>query len=293
MDSDALVLGAGLIGLAIARELKKAGLSVIVNEKAKAGQEASWAGAGMLSPHGETLPDSFWAQKAVESLNHYPAWVAELEKESGHKIDYRQCGSIEYFGSEQKAYPDEALVDPRDLLLALATDLDIREDTEVLKINSRAAKWIIVAAGAWSGSISGMPPSFPVRGHLLAYDMPPGSLGPILRQGHTYVIQRSNGLTIVGSNEEAVGFNRKLDHDVLKDLEHRGASLWPALQGKKPVNAWCGFRPATPSGLPEVGRIDGTNIWRAYGHFRNGILLAPVTAKLVAQQIIESSSGRD
>lgn len=293
MDTEAIVIGAGLIGLAITHELKKAGLSVSVLERGAVGKEASWAGAGMLSPHGETLPSSFWSKKAFQALEEYPAWVMELEQGTGCTIDYRACGSIEYRDSEKHEFPNEAIVDPRGLIHALAKDVDIREGVTVDEIDPASAKWIIVAAGAWSGMLPGLPPSFPVRGHLIAYDMPPGSLGPILRRENTYILQRSNGLTIVGSNEETVGFNRDLDQDVLRDLERRGASLWPELEGKRPVDAWCGFRPATPSGLPEVGRIDGTNIWRAYGHFRNGILLAGVTAKMVAQQIMDARTEKD
>ncbi len=290
MDSDAIVIGAGLIGLAISRELTRAGISVTVLEKGKTAKEASWAGAGMLSPHGENLPNSFWAEKAVESLHLYPSWIKEISTETGLRIDYRACGTVEFHGSERREFPDEALVDPRELTAALAQNADLQEGREVFSLDELKARWIIVAAGAWSGSIRGLPVSFPVRGHLLGYEMPPGSLSPILRRGNTYVAQRSNGFTLVGSNEETVGFNRELDSETLNDLEIRGAALWPELQGKRPVTAWCGFRPATPSGVPEVGRIEGTNIWKAYGHFRNGILLAPVTAKMIAQQIISASS---
>ncbi len=289
MDSDAIVIGAGLIGLAISRELTRAGISVTVLEKGKTAKESSWAGAGMLSPHGENLPNPFWAEKAVESLRLYPSWIQEISTETGLHVDYRACGMVEFHDAERREFPDEALVDPRELAAALAQNTNIQEGREIHSLDQLKAKWIIVAAGAWSGEISGMPSSFPVRGHLLGYDMPPGSLSPILRRGNTYVVQRSNGFTLVGSNEEVVGFNRDMDSEILKDLELRGADLWPELQGKRPVDAWCGFRPATPSGIPEVGRIDGTNIWKAYGHFRNGILLAPVTAKLITQQIISAS----
>lgn len=286
LDLDSIVIGAGIVGLSIARELRKAGLNVVVLERGSAGREASWAGAGMLSPHGEKLPDAFWAAKAHEALTRYPTWVCELEAETGRKIDYRASGSVEYDSAGTKTeFPDEAIVDPRDIVAALRQNLEIREGTEVREIDPKAAKTIIVAAGAWSGSFRGLPPSVPVRGHLISYDMPPGSLIPILRRGHTYILQRSNGLTIVGSTEENVGFDRTLDREALVDLEKRGVALWPELAGKRPVDAWCGFRPATPSGLPEVGQISGTNVWRAYGHFRNGILLAEVTARIIAEDI--------
>lgn len=242
----------------------------------------------MLAPHGESLPGPFWTAKAFEALDRYPSWIRDLEAESGKRIDYLLCGSVEYGPNGQRECPNEAIVDPREIMAALRQGQNIREGVEVTEIDQQSARSIVISAGAWSGGISGMPPSLPVRGHLIAYDMPPGSLGPFRRRASTYILQRSSGLTVVGSTEEQVGFDRTLDREALTDLERRGAALWPELEGLRPVEAWCGFRPATPSGMPEVGRIPGTNIWRAYGHFRNGILLAPVTGELVAREIIES-----
>lgn len=198
---------------------------------------------------------------------------------------------------QRKEFPDEAQVDPRHILAALRTSLDVREHTTVDAIREAGnsveaggvtARAAVIAAGAWSGLIPGMPASYPVRGHLLGYGLAPDSLPTILRSGHTYILQRANGYTIVGSTEEEVGFDRTLDFEALADLKRRGEALWPELKAHEPVDAWCGFRPATPSAIPQVGRLGDRNIWTAYGHFRNGILLANVTAKLIAADITSS-----
>jgi glycine/D-amino acid oxidase-like deaminating enzyme len=115
--------------------------------------------------------------------------------------------------------------------------------------------------------------------------MAPGSLGPILRHGHTYVMQRSNGFTIAGTSSETVGFDRMLDAAVVADIHARGCELLPALCAAGEPEAWLGFRPATADLEPHVGRLENTALWLAYGHYRNGILLAPATAARLARLI--------
>jgi glycine oxidase len=151
----------------------------------------------------------------------------------------------------------------------------------------------VLAAGAWSGAIpvSGVggrieiPVSFPVRGHLLGYALEPGSVGPILRHGHTYVMQRSSGFTIAGTSSEQVGFDRALDPAIVEDIRARAGELVPRLRSAAEPTAWLGFRPATAGFEPAIGRVGDACLWLAYGHYRNGILLAPATAKRVAGEI--------
>jgi glycine oxidase len=248
----------------------------------------------MLAPNGELLPGEWWTRLAFDSLNTYPEWVAQLERASGRPIDFRICGAREFRGGTVREFPEEAIVDPRDLTAALAALVPVRtgakvtgwdegpDGVTVLGIRARA---LVVSAGAWSGLLPGLPPTEPVRGHLLAYAMSPGSLGPILRRGPTYILQRRNGITLVGSTEQRVGFDRAMDAAALAELALRGAALWPELGGRKADDAWLGFRPATPSGVPAMGRMKGRPVWLAYGHFRNGILLAPKVAGLLAAEI--------
>jgi glycine/D-amino acid oxidase-like deaminating enzyme len=123
---------------------------------------------------------------------------------------------------------------------------------------------------------------------LLGYQLEPGSLPRILRRGHTYILQRSSGFTIAGSNEQRIGFDRHVDEHICHEIEERAAELWPRLRNETPVRRWIGFRPSTENMELQMRRIPETNVWLAYGHFRNGILLAPVTAQRIAAEIIAS-----
>jgi glycine/D-amino acid oxidase-like deaminating enzyme len=208
-------------------------------------------------------------------------------------------------------YPDDTLVDPRDVTRALACacrkrGVRICEQTRVqdVRLAGKRAEVetgggvlsgsaAVLAAGAWSGSIPvhgedgpvAIPATFPVRGHLLGFALEPGAVGPILRHGHTYVMQRSSGFTIAGTSSEQVGFNRELDPAILSEIRERAAALLPLLRSAPEPTAWLGFRPATEGFEPVIGRLADTCLWLAYGHYRNGILLAPATAARVRDEI--------
>jgi glycine oxidase len=200
-------------------------------------------------------------------------------------------------------FPGDAIVDPRDILPALrsaclARGVKILESTPVLRAEWRAGRAIVVtadgeltadgavlAAGAWTSDIRvafPAPRTFPVRGHLLGYRLSPGALMPILRRGHTYLLQRSSGFLLAGASSETVGFERTIDPVIVDRLRENAERLFPPLRGLEP-EPWLGFRPATPSFLPEIRPLGDSAIWLACGHFRNGILLAPATARLVTQ----------
>ena len=129
-----------------------------------------------------------------------------------------------------------------------------------------------------------LPQVKPIKGHLIGFDLEPGALGPMLRREHSYVLQRSNGFLIAGSTEEDVGFDRSINSTICEEIRRRAAELWPALESAPPSKRWIGFRPYAEA--PHIGRVGNTNVWLAYGHFRNGILLAPVTAQRVAAEIL-------
>ena len=335
---EAIVIGAGIIGSSIAWCLARRGLSVALFEAVAAGCEASGASAGMLAPGGEFGMGSPWTGRAIESLAEWPAFAAELSEHSRLAIDYRACGALEFAYSEGEwdelrvraqaqaglgirstpvgesdaspycepgfrgaiHYPDDAIVDPRDVMSSLTAVCRniLREHCPVLSIElkpdsvvvnsaggSLEAQCAVLAAGAWSSMLADCPESFAVKGQLNGYPLTPGSIGPLLRRGHTYVLQRSSGYTIAGSTAERVGFDRTVNALLTDDIHARAASFVPLLRGLQPTDAWCGLRPATASLEPEVRRVPGSNLWLAYGHYRNGILLAPVTARLIADEI--------
>ena len=295
---DCLIIGAGLIGASLAWRLGQRGYSVTLVDAGGFCGEASSAGAGMLSPEGERFPDDVWADRARESLRLYPGFVAELERESRMSIDYTVCGAIE--GGRE--FPNEAIVDPRDLGWALRNALDhhnvtllehraigaIEVKDDRVKAEEFKARTVVIAAGAWSGQIKvngqDLPATIPVKGYLLGYEGAP-KLGPIRRDGHTYILQRSNGYTIAGSTEQTIGYDRSIDPELVAELRARAGSLWAPLAEIEPTDIWTGLRPSTETGRIYTECWDRQPLWLAYGHYRNGILLAPWTANYLAGEI--------
>jgi glycine oxidase len=314
-----IVAGAGIVGLSCAWRLAQRGLKVTVFDAREAASEASWAGAGMLAPGGECESDTPLARLFLRSLDLYPDFVGELEAESGCPIDFRRCGGLEvaftdaestaldrradaqqslgvrseparYRSWPARFYPEDAIVDPRDITRALLIacrkrGVQIREHEPVERIPDNH-EGILIAAGAWSSALyPGLPPTVPVRGHLIAWSKPPGLLPHILRNGHTYLLQRTSGLLIAGSTTEHVGFDRTLDESAIADIHARASLLLPELANQPPDECWNGFRPGIEAAGPAIGRIPGTSVWTAFGHYRNGILLAPETARLIAENV--------
>ena len=155
------------------------------------------------------------------------------------------------------------------------------------------ASFAVIAAGAWSSGIAvtidnqpfPLPRSFPIKGHLLGYRLPAGSLAATVRHDHTYVLQRADGFTIAGSSTEDAGYDRTIDPQIVSAVATRAGALVPALASLKPESVWVGFRPATDAAAPRIGRVDPSRLWLAYGHYRNGILLAPATCDRICQEI--------
>jgi glycine oxidase len=348
------VAGAGIIGMSIAWRLAQRGWQVTVFDKGTIGSEASWAGAGMLSPGGEVERPSEWAALSIESHKLYAGFVRELEAESGVSIDYQQCGAVQLAYSEREwqdaqaraavqasagieakrltakqvttfwprirneglagalFYAGDAIVDPRDVMAALKgacnkAGVSVLEDAAVRRVVIRAnhvsieaeshtetCDAVVIAAGAWSSSIeaSGVPAfpgSEPVKGYLLGYRQPAQTCGTIVRHAHTYLLQRANGLLIAGSTEERAGFDRGIDPKRVEALHRSAAHLMPHLSDtylgdSAAMEAWAGFRPA--SDALQLGSWHSERLLLAYGHFRNGILLAPVTAERILEKII-------
>ena len=280
---DVLVVGGGLIGTAIAWRAAQKRARVTLVDAGNLGGEASPAGAGMLSPESESIGDL-----GVESLKMYPAFVEELRAETNFSIDFRVCG-CQVIGGE--FYANDALVDPADLLRALRCACELHH-VQVIRqrmdsVNATHYDAVVIAAGAWSSRIKighALPEVIPVKGHLVGFQLKPGLLGPYLRREHFYVLQRSSGFLIAGSNEEQSGFDTGINEVVCEEIQCGAAELLPVLAGREPDRKWIGFRPYSPGG-PHIGRLSDTNIWLAYGHHRNGILLTPLTAAKIAAEL--------
>jgi glycine oxidase ThiO len=205
-----------------------------------------------------------------------------------------------YQNRNARHYPTDAIVDPLSVTHALLAacrkrGVEIHEHEPVIEIlpdgsgvRTHAGDYrsdrVLIAAGAWSSALfPGLPKVYPVRGHLVYFEMEPGLLKTVVRNGHTYVLQRESGGVVAGSSMEDAGFDRTLDTAIVEDIHRQAAKLVPQLADVTPVDCWNGLRPATDVG-PVIGRVADTNIWTAYGHFRNGILLTPDTAQTIANE---------
>jgi glycine oxidase len=212
-------------------------------------------------------------------------------------------------------YPDDAIVNPRELCRSLvlactkaAVELfsvsaveqihvSPNEATLYVKTITRKNRKVIIgrrfraavlAAGAWSSSIpvSGVPapPAVePVKGHLVGYQQPDQTCNTILRHGHTYLLQRANGLLIAGASVEHAGWDRSLDPAIAARLASEASFVLPHLAETTPSEIWIGFRPS--SDHLQLGPWHSSALHLAYGHFRNGILLAPKTAADLASSL--------
>jgi glycine oxidase len=154
---------------------------------------------------------------------------------------------------------------------------------------------VVIAAGAWSGEIGGpgIPsmPSHPVRGQIVCFGAAPTPAGPVFTED-CYLVPRRDGRVLAGSTMERAGFDKSVTGAGLRDLSARALALVPALAAATFHSAWAGLRPALPDGLPAVGRA-AAGLLYACGHLRNGILLAPITARLVTRLLLGQDPGMD
>ena len=143
-------------------------------------------------------------------------------------------------------------------------------------------------SGAWTGRLLAAlgiaVQVLPIRGQMVLFqcDRPP--LQSIVNEGSRYLVPRDDGLVLVGSTEEEVGFDKQTTKSAIEDLTQFARSLVPALQTASIERTWAGLRPATLDGLPYLGRLPSvSNAFVAAGHFRSGLFLSPATATVMSQ----------
>jgi glycine oxidase len=157
---------------------------------------------------------------------------------------------------------------------------------ETIKTQFHAAK-VINCAGAWSGQIA--PHSFPtrpVKGQMLCLAMPARTLlQHVIRSPEAYLIPRSDGRLLVGATVEEAGFDKRTDIAAIQRLHRAALTLVPELSKAKILEDWAGLRPGTPDALPILGETSTPGYYVATGHFRDGILLAPITAEVMTAVI--------
>jgi len=341
---DVLIMGGGVIGLAIAIELTLRGTSVTILSR-DFSQAASHAAAGMLAPQAEALPPGPMLDLSLQSRALYADWTQKLEELSGIDTGYQACGilapvydladahpipssdaaSLNRRWLDQQAihlaqpglnpeviggwwFPEDGQVDNRALAQALllsaqalgvtihegvqVTGLEQRQGT-IVAVRTSTATWqaghYVLAAGAWSQALLPIPVQ-PRKGQMFSVVMPPAnaaerSLQRVLYGSGAYIVPRRDGRIVVGATNEAVGFTPHNTPAGLQQLMGEASRLLPAIAHLPLQECWWGFRPATPDELPILGASPCANLTLATGHYRNGILLAPVTAQLLADWI--------
>lgn len=152
-----------------------------------------------------------------------------------------------------------------------------------------SAARVVVAAGSWSGTLSGLPrplPVVPIRGQMIRVRAVPPVVERVVMAGHGYVIPRGDGRILIGATEERVGFRHHPTPAGVASLLGTALQAVPALAEASFETAWAGLRPGTPDGQPILGPDpEVAGLYYATGHYRNGILLAPITAEVVADAI--------
>ncbi|MEO6212051.1 MAG: glycine oxidase ThiO [Vicinamibacterales bacterium] len=158
--------------------------------------------------------------------------------------------------------------------------------------DGREFDWVVIACGSWSGMVTvdddPVIPVFPVKGQLLRVRWSGPAVSRVLWGPGCYVVPRRGGYLLVGATVEDAGFDERTTDAAVNQLMSAVREMLPAAAGAELLEARAGLRPATPDGLPVIGAsVSSERTLYATGHFRNGILLAPLTAVLLADLIVE------
>jgi glycine oxidase len=357
-SADVVIVGGGVIGLAVAWRAREKGLSVKVLEREVLGRGTSYVAAGMLAPVAEAefgAAGKRLLELGLRSAEMWPPFAADLENASGGEVGLLRTGTLLLARDEDEARalerqlafrqslglraerllasaarerepglaptvrlaiecPDDHSVDPRLVLEALRqacenAGVDIREraavesveldgaGTRVMGVIMRSgervpAGLVVLAAGAWTGQIAGLPsdaqvPVRPVKGQILRLRDPagPGLLRRVVRFQGGYLVPRTDGRYVLGATVEEKGFELRPTAGGVYKLLREAHELVPGIDELQIEELSVGLRPGTPDNTPAIGpgAVDGL-MW-ATGHYRNGILLAPLTAELVVAEL--------
>ncbi len=347
MSGKTVIIGGGVIGLSIARELHKRGASgITVVDKGTCGSESSWAAGGMLGPQAESDHGGYFYDLCSESRDLFPVLAAELLNETGVDIELDTKGTlyVAFSSNEmleldrryehQRArglavdrldaaevrrrepfispdvvgglyFPNDWQVDNRRLLSALIkyaeiNGVEIVENCEIHDVECKGSEItnlvaadnefepenVVVCAGAWTNNIGlSLPEVIPVRGQMICYRTAKRVYEHVIYSLRGYIVPRSDGRVLAGSTSELVGFSKGVTDDGIASLRSMAEEISPSLASQTPFDSWSGLRPKTKDELPVIGRIEQfSNAFIATGHYRNGILLAPITANMIADR---------
>jgi glycine oxidase ThiO len=333
---EVLIIGGGIMGMAIALELRSYGAEVtILSRNFK--EAATHAAAGMLAPQAEGIAPGAMLDLCLQSRALYGAWCDRIEEMTGAKTGYWNSGilvpsysivqSDRDFWLDRDAihqfqpglsdevcggywYPEDGQVDNRALAQALwlavqKVGVKVVEGIEVQNIQTSqckithihtnretySAQHYVLATGSWSQQLLPIP-VYPKKGQLLSLRVPKEEplklpFSRVLFGSEIYLVPRRDGRIIVGATSEDVGFTPSNTAEGIQSLLNRAIRLYPQLKDLTIEEFWWGYRPATPDELPILGTSPYENLTLATGHYRNGILLAPITGLLIAKLIGE------
>ncbi|HLO88615.1 MAG TPA: glycine oxidase ThiO [Nostocaceae cyanobacterium] len=347
MASDVLIIGGGVIGLAIAIELKLRGVNstVLCRDFQTA---ASLAAAGMLAPDAENITNGAMLSLCWRSRALYADWTAKLEELTGLNTGYWPSGILApiyqqpttshtclspssrespAFWLDQDAihqyqpglgaevvggwwYPEDGQVNNQALTQVLRTaaenlGVEIKTGITVEAIAQQQGKVIgvqtnvgliraehyVLATGAWTNQLLPLP-VFPRKGQMLRLKVPDSipelPLTRVLFGENIYIVPRRDRTIILGATSEDVGFTPHNTPKGINNLLQAAIRLFPQLENYPIQEMWWGFRPATPDELPILGSSHCENLTLATGHYRNGILLTPITANIIADLITQN-----
>jgi glycine oxidase len=349
-----VVIGAGVVGCAVAYELARRGASVEIVDDRPAGMGATQASAGVLAPYIEARDEGPLLKLTTRGLDLFDKFVARVSSVSGMAITYKRTGTLDIAANDDALrrlglvadllsnrgvaaelldsegaremepqlaadvaggllIPSHGFVGATELTRALVAaarrhgaqliergrvrrisrdggDLKVETDRGPLSGNG-----VVVAAGSWAGQIEieGVPrvPVKPIRGQLvqLAWDGPP--LRRVTWSAHCYLVPWDDGTVLVGATVEDAGFDERTTVAGVRDLVEAAAELVPQTWSAAFQAARVGLRPLSADELPIIGPSSVVpNLMYATAHYRNGVLLAPLTAQLVADAMLENSS---
>jgi len=311
---DVVVVGAGLIGLAIALELEDRGANVTVVDRGQSLAGASTAAAGMLAADDPCNPPELRELSRL-SAERYPAFLGRLQALSGIAVPFQTDSTVQYLEDGSTLRLAEHSLDPRQLAAAVraavdATSIRLLEHTRIATIDQDArganiqlngdrtiaTQAIVYAAGAWTSEVmaalGGDAISItPCKGQMLRVRLPL-PLDEVHRSERIYICPRTcgpqAGTALIGATVENAGFDTSVHAHDLDALRALATELIPELasEAQAPrVESWAGLRPATADRLPILGAGSRPGQFIATGHYRNGILQAPGTALVMADLI--------
>lgn len=273
------------------------------------GIDPEWTASGLLMLDGdeESAVAASWAQRWGQALETVPAArLRQLESALAPSagLALRLPGMAQVRNPRLLQALRQALVQ---------RDVDLREHCPVSGFGIEAGQVtslctprgplpvtgpVVVAAGAWSGDLLaglGAPvPVAPVKGQMLLFEAPPGLIGHVVLRKDRYAIPRRDGHILFGSTVEQAGFDKTPDPAIGDRLRADAVDLIPALAQARLAAHWAGLRPGSPAGVPVIAPhpvIAG--LWVNAGHFRNGVLLAPAAAELLADLLLARAPALD